>query len=260
MYNVIAMPSMANSSGQKEELFFNNLLSKINDLEKLKKLNISFDKILTYSKKDKDDLEDLAVAKIQDTMIELEKRVVANLAKEKLLNEDTYLIKDGSLEYKIMKTGDFKELAKIKNNYRHVVGVSKKFNPNLVINKRGKSNASLLADLPLYHRTPAIKYKTDMAGDVYFAIWYVRIRNKKYTSSPFDGILKLEKILVTQDEIENGLESEEIDNISANIINERNPVCYGSDNRWANHLYPVYLTEKYIKSQYLSDKFFLNLF
>ena len=54
MYNVIAMPSMANSSGQKEELYFNNLLSKINDLEKLKKLNISFDKILTYSKKDKD--------------------------------------------------------------------------------------------------------------------------------------------------------------------------------------------------------------
>jgi len=260
MYNVIAMPSMANSSGQKEELYFNNLLSKINDLEKLKKLNISFDKILTYSKKDKDDLEDLAIIKIQDTMIELEKGVVANLVKEKLLNEDTYLIKDGSLEYKIMKTGDFKELAKIKNNYRHVVGVSKKFNPNLVINKRGKSNASLLADLPLYHRTPAIKYKTDMAGDVYFAIWYVRIRDKKYTSSPFDGILKLEKILVTQDEIENGLESEEIDNISANIINERNPVCYGSDNRWANHLYPVYLTEKYIKSQYLSDKFFLNLF
>jgi hypothetical protein len=260
MYNVIAMPSMANSSGQKEELYFNNLLSKINDLEKLKKLNISFNKILTYSKKDKDNLEDLAVAKIQDTMIELEKIVVANLVKEKLLNEDTYLIKDGSLEYKIMKTGDFKELAKIKNNYRHVLGVSKKFNPNLVINKKGKSNASLLADLPLYHRTPAIKYKTDMAGDVHFAIWYVRIRDKKYTSSPFDGILKLEKILVTQDEIENGLESEEIDNISANIINERNPVCYGSDNRWANHLYPVYLTEKYIKSRYLSDKFFLNLF
>ena len=123
MYNVIAMPSMANSSGQKEELYFNNLLSKINDLEKLKKLNISFDKILTYSKKDKDDLEDLAVAKIQDTMIELEKRVVANLVKKRLLNEDTYLIKDGSLEYKIIGEKDRKEWAKIQNNYRCVVGV-----------------------------------------------------------------------------------------------------------------------------------------
>jgi len=260
MYNVIVMPNYANASGQKEKLYFNNLLSKINNLEKLQKLNINFDEILTYSKKDKDDLEDLAVAKIQDKMVELEKIIVANLVKEKLLNEDSYLIKDGSLEYKVMKTGNYKELAKIKNNYRHVVGVSKRFNPNLVINKRGKSNASLLADLPLYHRTPAIKYKTDMAGEVYFAIWYVRIRDKKYTNSPFEGILKLEKILVTDNEIKNGLESEEVDNISANIINERNPVCYGSDNRWANHLYPVYLTEKYIKSQYLSDIFFLNLF
>jgi hypothetical protein len=42
------------------------------------------------------------------------------------------------------------------------------------------------------------------------------------------------------------------------IINERNPVCYGSDDRWANHLYPIYLTEKYIKSQYLVKLDFLK--
>ena len=28
------------------------------------------------------------------------------------------------------------------------------------------------------------------------------------------------------------LDTEEVDLISANIINERNPVCYGEDNRW----------------------------
>jgi hypothetical protein len=80
------------------------------------------------------------------------------------------------------------------------------------------------------------------------------------TVSPFDGVLKVEKILVTDDEQRKGLNSEEIDRISANLINERTPTCYGSDNRWANHLYPVYLTENYIKSQYLSDVYFLNLF
>ena len=72
--------------------------------------------------------------------------------------------------------------------------------------------------------------------------------------------MKIEKILVTDDEQEKGLDSDEIDRISANLINERNPTCYGSDNRWANHLYPVYLTESFIKSKYLSDVFFLNLF
>jgi hypothetical protein len=97
-----------------------------------------------------------------------------------------------------------------------------------------------------------------MVGNVHFAIWYVRIREKRHSASPFVGVLKIEKILITDDEIENGLDSQEVDLITANIINERNPVCYGKDDRWANHLYPVYLTETYIKSKYLSDINFLN--
>jgi len=261
MHNVISMPSMANASGQKSNLYFNNLLIKINELEKLKRMNIKFNKILPYSKSNDDDkYENLAIAKIQDEMIELEKIVVSNLTAKKLLNTNSFLIKDGSLEYKVMRTGDFKELSKIKSNYRNVIGISKKFNPDLMVDKRGKPNASLLADLKLYHRTPAIKHHTGMVGNVHFSIWYIRIRDKKYSASPFEGIIKVEKILVTDDENENGLDSAEINNISAHLINERNPVCYGSDNRWANHLYPVHLTEKFIKSQYLSDVYYLNLF
>ena len=105
-----------------------------------------------------------------------------------------------------------------------------------------------------------MRYQIDRIGEVHFSIWYVRIRKKEYTDSPFSGILKIEKVLVTDDEIEFGLETSEIDRMTANIINERNPVCYGKDQRWANHLYPVYLTESYIKSQYLSDLHFINLF
>lgn len=48
--------------------------------------------------------------------------------------------------------------------------------------------------------------------------------------------------------------------ITANIINERNPVCYGADHRWANHLYPIYVTETFVKSKYLGENMFLNLF
>ena len=71
---------------------------------------------------------------------------------------------------------------------------------------------------------------------------------------------KVEKILVSESEQEYGLNTEEVDLISANLINERNPVCYGKDARWANHLYPVYLTETFIKSKYLSNEYFINLF
>ena len=193
-------------------------------------------------------------------MIETEKIIVASLSGKNLINSSQYLIKDGSLQYKPMKSSNFKELIKYKNHYKSVVGVSKMFNPGLCVDNNGKSNADKIAELKLYHRTPVYKYCNDIVGNVYFGIWYIRIREKSHSSSPFAGVLKLEKILITEDEIENGLDSNEVDLITANIINERNPVCYGKDKRWANHLYPVYLTENFIKSKYLSDINFLNIF
>lgn len=261
---VLSLPNIANSEPSiKAELFFNKLKDKTNELPILKKRDIQFDKFLSYNSKKQDDgtkYEHLGIATIQDEMIETEKTIVASLFDKELINKDRYLIKDGSLQYKPMKTGNFKELIKIKNHYKSVVGVSKMFNPELCRDKESKSNADKIADLELFHRTPAYKYKSDMIGDVYFAIWYVRIREKEHSASPFAGVLKIEKILITEEEIENGLDSYEVDLITANIINERNPVCYGKDDRWANHLYPVYLTESFMKSKYLSDINFLNLF
>lgn len=62
------------------------------------------------------------------------------------------------------------------------------------------------------------------------------------------------------EEIESGIDTDIIDFLSANIINERTPTCYGTDKRWANHLYPVFLTESYVKSKYISNELFLQLF
>jgi len=260
---VLSLPKAANPNAGDAKLFFNNLKDKVNKISVLKKREVSFGKILSYdSKKQEDDtkFEKLGIATIQDEMIETEKKIVASLYNKNLISANRYLIKDGSLQYKPMKTGDFKELIKIKNHYKSVVGVSKMFNPELCRDKDGKSNADKIAELNIFHRTPVYKYKSEIVGEVYFAIWYVRIREKEHSASPFAGVLKIEKILITDDEIENGLDSQEVDLITANIINERNPVCYGKDDRWANHLYPVYLTETFIKSQYLSDINFLNIF
>lgn len=264
VYSVLSLPVRANmdGNGSDDEIFFRNLCNKINaNSELVRKANLR--KILHYSTRIQADetFENKAIATIQDDMVECEKGIVAYLTSKNLLTEDRYLIKDGSIQYKTMKTGDHKELATIRNNYRHVVGVSKMFNPDLMKDKKGNSNAGAIANLPLYHRTPAIKWNPgDEWGGVNFAIWYVRIRPQKYTATPYSGILKIEKMLMTGKEEEIGLSSDDIDTISANIINERNPVCYGNDPRWANHLYPVYLTESYCKSRFISDPCFINMF
>jgi len=256
---VIALPNEADKDGRNSENFFASMAKKINSLPKIKKFNLNFSKVLSYRSsklEENEKYEDRGTARVQDEMIESEKRIVNELAKKHLLNPDSYLLKDGSLQYQKTGIGDFRELSKFKSNYQCVVGVSKSFNPA----PDGETkNASVIAKLPLYYRTPAFRYYVERTQH-WFSGWYVRIRETIYTESPFSGILKIEKALVSEREFDEGLNSDEVDLITANIINERNPVAYGSDIRWANHLYPVYLTEQCVKSQYISDLHFLNLF
>lgn len=241
------------------------LLEKINSKSSLNSHTyIPFDEIMLYNTNKDDEFENKGIEKIQDYMCELEKQVVAKLVGADKLDNDHYLIKDGSLDYRAIKpTADNYALniseAHIKNNYRRVIGVSKSFDPTKCLEKGGGSNSDIIANLKPYERTPAYRY-TSTRSNVDLCIWYVRLRDSRYTRSVFEGVIKVEKILVTSSEIENGLDSDDINNITAHLINEHNPVCYGADNRWANHLYPIYLTESYIKSKYISTNTFLNLF
>ena len=94
-----------------------------------------------------------------------------------------------------------------------------------------------------------------------FAVWYLRLHDKKYSDSPFDGVVKVEKILVKDAELKTEkIDSDEVNLLSAYLLNERNPVCYGADSRWANHIYPIFLTESFVKAQFISAETFLNLF
>lgn len=263
---ILSAPNNLDSDGWQTESEFVRYTDKINKSINKAKFNVEFSCMLPYSTAKTAELEtkleDRGIAVIQDYMIEEEKKLVSDLVKKGKLNQDNYLLKDGSLEYKPVKKGkeDIGSLQKIKNNYRWVIGVSKSFNPESLKDHTGKSNANYIADLPLYHRTPVARFENrEFLGDVQFAVWYIRIRDKRNTLTPFDGVLKIEKILMDS-EVENGIDSDTIDLISANIINERNPTCYGTDKRWANHLYPVYLTESFVKSNYISTELFLNLF
>ena len=264
---VMAVPKDCNSDGWHDEEYLSTRLEKINNLPHLVSRKIKFSKLLPYGTSPGDgkepvDFQNKGISVIQDYMIEAEKQMVLDLVKERLLNQDNYLVKDGSLEYSQLssqKKSSYHDLQRIKNNYNYVIGISKSFNPESCKDISGKSNSNYIADLPLYSRTPVARYKNDKLGNVDFGVWYLRIRDKNHTSSPFSGIVKVEKILM-ENELEYGIDSELVDLLSANIINERNPTCYGKDARWANHIYPVFLTESFVKSQYMSSEAFLKLF
>lgn len=262
---VITLPKIASQEDwEGRQVFFQNLKKKINQQDtKLIASKVEFTDILPYSTRRTDQferLENKGIAVIQDLMIKHETNMISKMVADNIINQNNYLLKDGSLEYKVDHLKNEREKRKFQSNFRYVVGVSKLFNPENCIDKKGKNNSDMIAELPLYHRTPVSMYSSQRLGGMKYAVWYLRIRDKKYTINTFDGILKIEKILVTDDQIREVLDTEEVNYISANIVNERNPVCYGVDTRWANHLYPVYVTESFAKSKYLSNSMFLNLF
>ena len=251
---VLTLPSIADPDNSKG--FFPALVSKINNKLEERQLNLKVSKILPYgiSRKNEEKFEEIAIAKIQDRMYEAEQEMVAELVNKNKLGQKNYLVKDGSLEYRITSDikSDKRRFSRFKNNYDFVIGLSKKFNLAMWLDSKGKPNPGFIADLPVYNRTPAIRFKNyELFGNIEFAVWYLRLR-EKYTDSAFDGVIKVEKMLVNVEEQEDGMDSELVDLLGAYIINERNPVCYGSDNRWANHIYPMFLTESFIKSKCIS--------
>ena len=257
----IAVPSIANADDRSG--FLEAMALKLSSLPVLQRMNIKINNVFSYSiSKGAEKMEDRGTACIQDRMIECEKDLVAQLVRKGLLNHNNYLVKDGSLEYRITPElrKDERKRKIFLNNYNWVLGVSKNFNPEICTDSSGHSNPGFIADLPLYHRTPVALYEKDMFGDIKYAVWYIRLHDKSRTRTALDGILKVEKMLVTEEERTKGIDSELVDMLSALLINERNPVCYGSDLRWANHIYPVYLTETFVKSKYLSAESFLHLF
>lgn len=262
---IIVLPTIANRDGWGANNFFNGLLEKINTRSKIKEhYGLEFDTIKGYTTDHDENLDKKGVAVIQDYMVELEKDFVAKLVMKDRLDQNNYLIKDGSLEYKHVsnKNKTTKNLSdeRIANNYRYVIGVSKTFDPTKCKVKTGGTNSDIVAKLKPFERTPVYMYQSEIAGNVNFAIWYLRIRDAKYSNGVFDGVLKVEKLVFDKNEQDKGVDSELIDHISANLLNERNPVCYGADNRWANHIYPVFLTESFVKSKYMSNDLFLQLF
>ncbi len=244
-------------------LFLEKINSQISQLPFVASSGIHFDDILLYEtdalskdERGKDGLQNRGIARIQTVMTDDEQLLVSDLCKHNRLDDGHWLLKDGSLEYTPSARLRDDEWLKMRNNYQYVVGVSKQFNPDLILDFERNKLSKTIAALKPFHRTKVYRYTVDQC-QVEFAIWYLRLRDSEFRETHFSDIVKCEMIIPTEGDV---LDSDIIDVICANLIKESYPVCYGSDSRWANHLYPVFLTEKYCKSNYIDNNIILNLF
>jgi hypothetical protein len=209
---------------------------------------------ITVSKYDFAKFDDItptnaAIAVIHKRMRDLEIEILKKMVMSQNLNTESMLVIDGSLQFLSQKYSP--------EIFYNVIGLSKSYDPNLTGMVKGNVHiGSVLADLKFGERTPVFK-STD--GRNTFGVWYLCIRERHNVKDPLEGIVKVEKMAMKENE-ENGFDSNAIDNISTYVLSERIPTCHGNDDRWANHIYPIYLTEKFLKSNYLSDVYFMNIF
>ena len=209
----------------------------------------------TYNKMKDAAPNNAAIAKANSLMHKLEIDILTQMVKAKVLDTSKMLIVDGPLQFLAEDNGkdDFADL------FYNVVGVSKSFDPNLSISDKrtGTHIGAQVLNLNFGERTPVFK-KKNSRGRV-FGFWYLRIRQRQNVRNPLDGIIKVEKMAIRED-IENGFHTDVIDNISLSLIAEGIPTCHGKDDRWPNHLYPIYLAETMIKSTFAGDVAFINQF
>lgn len=253
--NIVALPDDINE--RQFERIKDQLLDSINKSNLSLKSPLKNWEIVGYKPKGihgqrQSRIEDKGTAKIQEVMLSNEVELIHEIAKSGLIQVDSMLAVDGSLQFERQRT---------KMNplyFQNVISIAKSFDPHKkdMLRKKKKEIGAYLKDLPFGFRTPVFKIKKRHI----YGTWYIRIRQSSHLKNPIDGIIKIEKLAVSDEVLRDGFDSDLIDNISSSILAERNPTCYGKDNRWPSHLYPIYLTEKLVKSSFISDTFFLNIF
>lgn len=244
--------------------FLSQLNEEISKLKYVKERDLKFDKLLLYktdggdsSESDKDKYKSRAIAVIQSEMTDDEQRLVANLCAQNQLDDENFLLKDGSIEYnpRFSNLTDT-EWQLMRSNYQFVVGVSKSFDPDLIPNFEGNRLSRTICELRPFERTKVYRYKSEHSGRE-FAIWYLRLRNSDFRETNYSDIIKCEMVLNSEGNV---ISTDLVNTISANLIREAYPVCFGKDSRWGNHLYPVFLTETFCKANYINNDIFINLF
>lgn len=194
-----------------------------------------------------------ALTHLNMEMQNLEILLLEQLVHKGIIDQRNMIIVDGALQFQRIDKEKISHL-------RYAVGLSKNFNHHLKIRTlKNREVGSVLTKLKeVGDRTVAFKLKIE--GDAKeYAFWYLRIRSSNALNYPLAGIVKLEKVLVTEEERESGLSADLIDNISRCVLLETSCSAYGLDFRWPSHIYPIYLTEMVQKKNFTSDYIYHNL-
>ena len=189
------------------------------------------------------DLRTRALSRLQIEMVRAEGEVLQRVCKT---TGTEWVVIDGSIRF-----ADIAELRKIfGDSLPRVVGVSKSFSkkPRFQIGARGRTKTvnlwQLLSDLPEGNRSIAWKANT---GPKTVAVWYIRLRMKRYMDYPLMGVIKVELPILGADPPP----SDVVTKISNALLAERTVTPHGLDRRWHAHLYPVFQAEGCVKNNFV---------
>ena len=194
---------------------------------------------------------DSARKRMLSSMHDKEIALIEKLAATKASRDDLLMI-DGSLQFY-----HGLEQARAREAFRNVVGVAKSFdlNDRVGSSRNAKQVGTLVAGLRHQHRTPARKISVARTNRAIGA-WYLRLRTQAHQAglAVDDGVVKLE--LFPDDALgsDQGISTDRCDLISRNVLALRHPTTPSTDERWASHLYPIHLTERYIRTRFRDDR------
>jgi hypothetical protein len=199
----------------------------------------------TESKDWRPSLRAKGISEMHETEVQLAKSV-----REK--STEGWLVIDGAIRKKM-----FLDL-------ENVIGLAKSFSrlPIFEVEKRTTLDiVKLLARLREGERT--IIFKQSIAeGDAESSVkkvlgfWYVRLRSGEWLENPLQGVVKVE--MKIEKDLADPKTIDIVNEVSKALLAERTVSPYPTP-RWHAHIYPIYVAEEYIKSNFLSQYYFRGL-
>lgn len=210
-------------------------------------LDLSFDLYEVDETEDRSPV-DRARARVLQKLHSMEVERIVKLAKAGEISRNALLLIDGSIEFYV-------DMDRHKEAFRNVVGVAKSFDLHrpYLSGSGAERVGAVISRLPPGRRTPA---RGTLHRNLTIASWYLRLHGRSRMASLeySDGVVKIEVFPDEPSTDSPAMDASRCNRLSEHVLALRAPATPNTDARWASHLYPVHLTERYIKTQFRKDQ------